>query len=168
MKPNYSNIQPQHEAAIQVAIANARPQTLVEWDGRAETFFEFNLPPGAASTVTNINAAIAAQAPQPTCTLDGMVASKLANGEYASGSTDQAKNERDVIVDILTSTAVRDVTIHELNGLMIHPSRSVRNIAQMASAERRGIRLGQDGKMILDYPVTDLERELMAIMPCDR
>ena len=94
-------------------------------------------------------------------TLDAMVAIKLANGEYASGSTDHAKNERDVIVDILTSKAINEVPIQELNGLMLHPSRSVRDIAKRASAERRGIRLDQDGKMILDSPVTDFERDYM-------
>ena len=101
-------------------------------------------------------------------TLDEMVATKLANMEYASGSTDQAKNERDVIVDILTSDAIRNVTTQELNGLALHPSRSVRDVAQAARALRHGIRLDLDGKVILDPPLTEFERGFLAIVPCDR
>jgi hypothetical protein len=98
-------------------------------------------------------------------TLDNMIAVKIANKEYASGSIDEAKNERDVIVDILTSGAYSDVTIYELNGLTLHASRCVRDLAKRAIAERKGIALGDDGKLLLDYPVTDLERALMAMMP---
>lgn len=39
MTTNYSNLQPQHNDAIQVAIANARPFTLVDALGKSETFF---------------------------------------------------------------------------------------------------------------------------------
>jgi hypothetical protein len=100
--------------------------------------------------------------------LDEMIATKLANKEYASGSTDNAKNERDVIIDILTSSAISGVTLSELNGLMLHSSHSVREVAKKASAGRRGINLDQEGKAILDPPATDAEREIMAITPCER
>jgi hypothetical protein len=101
-------------------------------------------------------------------TLDAMIQAKLDNREYASGSTDAAKNERDVIVDILSSSAFSEVTLDEINGLMLHSSRSVREIAKKASAERRGISLGSDGKGKLDSPVTDFERGYMAAAVVNR
>jgi hypothetical protein len=98
-------------------------------------------------------------------TLDEMIETKLANGDYASGSTDAYKNERDVIVDILSSPAVHELTIAEINGLHLHKSLAVRLAAQKASAMMRGIKLDANGNVALDYPVTELEREMMVAMP---
>jgi hypothetical protein len=98
-------------------------------------------------------------------TLDEMIEAKLANGDYASGSTDAYKNERDVIVDILSSHAVNELTIGEINGLHLHKSLAVRLAAQKASAMMRGIKLNAAGKVVLDCPVTDLELEMIAAWP---
>jgi hypothetical protein len=64
-------------------------------------------------------------------TLNEMIETKLANCEYSSGSTDAYKNERDVIVDILSSPAVSELTIAEINWLKLHKSLAVRIASRM-------------------------------------
>ncbi len=96
-------------------------------------------------------------------TLDQMIEQKLANGEYASGSIDTCKNERDVIIAILASPAVHDLTIYELNGLKLHVSRAVRESAQMAIDLRNGGTYNlQTGKVEFSFaPSTPGDNEIL-------